>query len=344
MRDFRFSMDSLLIILVLYYKKRFDLDYRDPLFSLIVFFLIILITIILTVAFGKLKDLLKQKEIEKLLKDFEYVDIEELKVDKQSINALLMLAKAYEIKGDYEKALKIYLLIEKQTNSPEILKNIAFLYFKAGFLEKAKKIIYKVLKVKPRDKEALKLLIWTDEKLGNYKEIVDVIEIFNELGIDLPKEKANALIKLYLTNGCNLEEFCKDVESFEDIYKKYPFVRREYVSYLFKTNPEKAYDILDVYEDLDIYWNRKDIPDNDKFCNVLAAKKLKKCDKKAPFEIEALKYLPNNLAEIEFEYICTHCKNNFPLYSTRCPNCHELFSQNLIMRLSEKKDIENIEF
>ncbi len=344
MRDFRFSMDSLLIILVLYYKKRFDLDYRDPLFSLIVFFLIILITIILTVAFGKLKDLLKQKEIEKLLKDFEYVDIEELKVDKQSINALLMLAKAYEIKGDYEKALKIYLLIEKQTNSPEILKNIAFLYFKAGFLEKAKKIIYKVLKVKPRDKEALKLLIWIDEKLGNYKEIVDVIEIFNELGIDLPKEKANALIKLYLTNGCNLEEFCKDVESFEDIYKKYPFVRREYVSYLFKTNPEKAYDILDVYEDLDIYWNRKDIPDNDKFCNVLAAKKLKKCDKKAPFEIEALKYLPNNLAEIEFEYICTHCKNNFPLYSTRCPNCHELFSQNLIMRLSEKKDIENIEF
>jgi len=320
------------------------LDYRDPLFSLIVFFLIILITIILTVAFGKLKDLLKQKEIEKLLKDFEYVDIEELKVDKQSINALLMLAKAYEIKGDYEKALKIYLLIEKQTNSPEILKNIAFLYFKAGFLEKAKKIIYKVLKVKPRDKEALKLLIWIDEKLGNYKEIVDVIEIFNELGIDLPKEKANALIKLYLTNGCNLEEFCKDVESFEDIYKKYPFVRREYVSYLFKTNPEKAYDILDVYEDLDIYWNRKDIPDNDKFCNVLAAKKLKKCDKKAPFEIEALKYLPNNLAEIEFEYICTHCKNNFPLYSTRCPNCHELFSQNLIMRLSEKKDIENIEF
>ena len=54
------------------------------------------------------------------------------------------MAKAYEIKGDYEKALKIYLLIEKQQNSPEILKNIANLYFKAGFLEKAKNIIYKV--------------------------------------------------------------------------------------------------------------------------------------------------------------------------------------------------------
>ena len=344
MRDFRFSMDSLLIILVLYYKKRCELDYRDPLFSVIVFFLIILVTVILTLGFGKLKEILKQKEIEKLLRDFEYVEIEDLKVDKNSISALLLLARAYEIKGDYEKALKIYLLIEKQQNSPDILKSIALLYFKAGFLEKAKNIIYKVLKIRPRDREALKLLIWIDEKLGNYKEIVDVLEVFNELGVDLPKEKANALIKLYLTYRCNLEEFCKDVESFNDIYKKYPFVRREYVSYLFKTNPEKAYDILDVYEDLDLYWNRKDIPDNEKFCNVLAAKKVKKCEKKAPFEIEALKYLPQNLGELEFEYICSQCKKTFPLYSTRCPNCHELFSQKLIMKLSEKKDIENIEF
>ena len=320
------------------------MDYRDPLFSVIMFFLIVLITILLTLGFGKLKEILKQKEIEKLLKDFEYVEIEDLKVDKNSINALLLLAKAYEIKGDYEKALKIYLLIEKQQNSPEILKNIANLYFKAGFLEKAKNIIYKVLKIKPRDKEALKLLIWIDEKLGNYKEIVDIIEVFDELGVNLKEEKANALIKLYLTNGCDIKDFCEGISSFEDIYKKYPFVRREYVNYLFKIDAKKAYEVLDVNEDLDLFWNRKDIPDNEKFCNVLAAKKLKNCDKKSIFELEALKYLPADLADLEFEYICNNCKKTFPLYSTRCPNCHELFTESLIVKLTEKKDIENIEF
>jgi tetratricopeptide (TPR) repeat protein len=337
-------MESLLIILVLYYKKRSALDYRDPLFSVIVFFLIVLISVLLTLGFGKIKSILKQREIENLLKEFDYVEIEEIKVDKHSINALLMLARAYEIKGDYEKALKIYLLVEKQTNSTSILKNIATLYFKAGFLEKAKNIIYQVLKVTPRDKEALKLLIWIDEKLGNYREIVDVLEVFNELGVYLPKEKANALIKLYLTNGCNVKEFCEGVNDFEDIFKKYPFTRREYVAFLFKTDAKKAYEVLDVYKDLDLYWNREDIPDNEKFCTILAAKKKKDCNKKAPFEIEALKYLPQNLGELEFEYICSNCKKVFPLYSTRCPNCHELFSQELIIKLSEKKDIENIEF
>jgi len=319
------------------------MDYRDPLFSVIVFFLIILITILLTLGFGKLRSFLRQKEIENLLREFEYVEIEDMPIDKYSINAILLLARAFEIKGDYEKALKLYLLIEKKQHSIEILRNISLLYYKAGFLEKAKNIIYQILKVYPRDIESLRLLIWIDEKLGNYKEIVDILEVFNELGVDLPRERANALIKLYLSNSCNIE-FCKEIESFDDIYKKYPFVRREYVSFLFRISPKKAYEILDVYKDLDLYFYRNDIPDTEKFCNILAAKKLKICTKKASFEIEALKHLPQNLAELEFEYLCENCKKVFPLYSTRCPNCHELFSHKLIIKLAEKKNIENIEF
>jgi len=320
------------------------MDLRDPLFSVIAFFVIVLITVLLTLLFGKIRAYFREKEIKRLLEEFDYVDIENVKLDKSSISALLILAKAYEKSGDYEKALKIYLWVSKNDESVEILKNIALLYFKAGFLEKAKHIVYNILKVRPRDKEALKLLIWIDEKLGNFKEIVDVLEVFNELGVELPKERANALIKLYLHKECNLEEFCEGVESFDDIYKKFPFVRREYVSFLFKFDSKKAYEILDVYEDLDLYFYRNDIPKNEKFCNILAAKKLLTCQTPAPFEIEVLKHLPSNLAELEFEYICSSCKKVFPLYSTRCPNCHELFSQKLITKLAKKKNIENIEF
>ncbi|QCT94757.1 hypothetical protein FE773_06055 [Caminibacter mediatlanticus TB-2] len=318
------------------------MDYKDPLFSVIAFFTIVLITIIITITLGKVREHLKQKEINKLLKDFDFIEIEELNIDNNSLNALLMLAKAYEIKGDYEKALKIYFLIQKQNNSSEILKKIAYLYFKAGFLEKARNIIYKVLKVHPRDKEALKLLILIDEKLNNFEEIIDIIEIFEELGEELKDEKANALIKLF--NNCN-KELCKKYKSFEDIYKEYPFIKKEYVIYLFKTNPKKAYEILDKYEDLDLYFYRSDIPDNDKFCDILAAKKLKKCNIKSPFEIEVLKYLPPNLAELEFEYICENCKNIFPIYSSRCPKCNSLFKLKLLTKIAPKTkniDIENI--
>ncbi|GAB6044763.1 hypothetical protein JCM11957_03610 [Caminibacter profundus] len=312
------------------------MDYRDPLFSVIVFFLIILITILLTLGFGKLRSFLRQKEIENLLKEFEYVEIEDMPIDKYSINAILLLARAFEIKGDYEKALKLYLLIEKKQHSIEILRNISLLYYKAGFLEKAKNIIYQILKVYPRDIESLRLLIWIDEKLGNYKEIVDILEVFNELGVDLPRERANAIFKM--------ENGKWKMESYLEFLKKYPFTRREVVEKIFLINPKKAYEILDVYRDLDLYFYRNDIPDIEKFCNILAAKKLKICTKKAPFEIEALKHLPQNLAELEFEYLCENCKKVFPLYSTRCPNCHELFSHKLIVKLAEKKNIENIEF
>jgi tetratricopeptide (TPR) repeat protein len=319
-------------------------DYRDPLFSVIVFFIIVLISVLLTLGFGKLRSYFKDQEIKKLLEEFDYSTIEDIDINKKNINSLLLLAQAFEITGDYEKALKIYLIIEKEENSTEILKKIANLYFKAGFLQKAKNIIYKVLKITPRDIEALKLLIWIDEKFKNYKEIVDILEVFDELGVNLPEEKANALIKLVLNNSCNIKDFCEGYESFEDIYEKFPFVKREYVEYLFKTDPKKAYEVLDVYEHIDLYFNRVDIPDNEKFCNVLAAKKLKRCNKKAPFEIEVLKYLPEDIATLEFEYICDKCKKKFPLYSTRCPNCHSLFSQKVIMKLTQNSKVENIEF
>jgi len=316
------------------------MNYKDPLFSVIIFFLIILIAIVLALVLGKIKEILKQKEIEKLMKNFEYFN-EDL---NNPLNALLLLAHAYEKEGNYEKAIEIYLLIEKDYPSNTNLLNIAKCYFKAGFLQKAEQIVEKILKTNPRNKEALKLLILINEKFNNIKDIIDILDIFDELEVSLPKEKANAMIKLFLQNGCNIEEFCEDIKNFEDIYEKYPFVKREYLAYLFGVNIKKAYEIVDIYEYLDLFWYRNDIPENNKFCNILAAKKLTNCKKKAPFELEVLKNLNKNIAELEFEYVCENCKKTFPLYSTRCPKCGELFTQKLIIKLMEKKEVENIEF
>jgi len=323
------------------------MDFRDPLFSIIMFFVIVLISVLLTMAYERIRQHLREKKLEEFLSDFEYIKIENLKLDEASADALYLLAKAYEKEGDFEKSLKIYLWISKNIKSTEILRHIANLYFKAGFLEKAKNTVYQILSAKPRDVESLKLLLLINEKLSDIKEIIDIIEIFEELEIYLKEEKAYALFKLITMKNCNID-FCENIKNLEDLYAKYPFILREYLTQLFLYSPEKAYDLIEknnaVYRYLDLFWHRDDIPEKELFLNILAAQKKAVCRKKAPFEIEVLKCLPQNSADLEFEYICGNCKKVFPLYSTRCPNCYELFKQELVFSAVEKKEIRDIEF
>jgi len=305
--------------------KRDLMDYRDPLFSVIMFFLIVLIGVILTLIAGKIRENYREKKLNKFLKGFEYIQIDDLKLDSTSIDALYLLANGYEKVGDFEKALKIYLLINKNLKSIKILKRIAELYYKAGFLEKAKDIIYQVLSTKPRDIESLRLLILIDEKLNDIKEIGDILDIFEELEIDFKKEKAYLLFKISKT--------C------EEVYKKYPFIKREYLKKLFLKDSKKAYkEILEdeIYNYIDLYWDKKDIPKEKKFYPILKAKREINLDINLPFELEVLANLKKDIATLEFEYICNKCKKVFPLDFVRCPNCNSLFSVKVIWNLTSR--------
>ncbi|WP_024786887.1 MULTISPECIES: tetratricopeptide repeat protein [unclassified Lebetimonas] len=311
---------------------------RDPLFQIILFIIIILLSSLITIAIGRFREYLKEQKLHNFLKDFEYLEIENVKLDYSSVEALILLARAYKKEGDYEKALKIYLWINKNVKSVEILKEITALYVKAGFLEKAKTVAYQILQIRPRDKETLKTLLIIDEKLGNYKETVDIIEIFEELGVNLEKEKANAVLNYLKLGSC--KEFCKEFKNIDDVYKKYPFIKREYISYLLQTNPKKAYELIDdkeIYNFFDLIFYRSDIPkkfkENGKW----------KITEFTPFEIKVLNYLPKDFATLEFEYVCKNCKKTFPLYSKRCPNCNELFSEEVIFNLTEQRNLKNIE-
>ena len=301
------------------------MDYRDPLFSVIMFFLIVLIGVIVTLIAGKIRENYREKKLNEFLKGFEYIQIDNLKLDEASIEALYLLANAYEKVGDFEKALKIYLLINKTLKSIEILKRIAKLYYKAGFLEKAKHIIYQVLSTKPRDVESLKLLVLIDEKLNDIKEIKDILDIFEELEIDFKKEKAYLLFKTS--------------KNYEEVYKKYPFIKREYLKRLFLENVKKAYEEIlenEIYDYIDLYWNRKDIPKEKKFYPILKAKKEIELNINLPFELEVLANLKKEIATLEFEYICNKCKKVFPLDFVRCPNCNSLFNVKVIWNLTKR--------
>lgn len=299
------------------------MDYRDPLFNVIMFFLIILIGVIITLIAGKIRENYREKKLNEFLKGFEYIQIDNLKLDNASIEALYLLANGYEKVGDFERALKIYLLISKNVKSIEILRRIAQLYYKAGFLEKARTVIYQILSTKARDVESLKLLILIDEKLNDIKEIEEILDIFEELEIDLKKEKAYLLFRT--SNNC------------EEVYKKYPFIKREYLKKLFLKDPKKAYEKIledEIYNYIDLYWNREDIPKEKKFYPILKAKRKIDLDINLPFELEVLANLKKDIATLEFEYICNKCKKIFPLDFVRCPNCNDLFSVKVIWNLT----------
>ena len=94
---------------------------------------------------GKIFGTRNDKEIKNVLKD------------QVSINALFLLAMAFEKEGNYEKSLNIYLAILENVTKNEkfdVLQKVAKVYFKAGFLHKARFSLLEILRSKPRNKEA----------------------------------------------------------------------------------------------------------------------------------------------------------------------------------------------
>jgi len=305
------------------------LDYRDPLFSVIVFLSLILITILITNLVSNLREKNRVKHLKEFIDKFDFLDNQEIKSifsQNISINALVLLALAFEKEGNYERSLNIYLTLLDKVNKQEkfeILQNMAEVYIKAGFLQKAKEALLEILRNKPRDIKALKTLIVVDDKLKNFDEIENIIEIFEELDEDVKKEKGNLCFQKAM--------FENDKQKLRQLVKEYPFLKRNYVSYFIYINPKEVFDNItedEVYEMIDIFWNYDNLPlKNNGFIQIKGAKKEITTTIKSPvFELEVLKYTPHNLADLEFEYICSNCKHIFPIYENRCPKCKELFT------------------
>jgi tetratricopeptide (TPR) repeat protein len=315
-----------------------NIDYKDPLFSVIIFLLLIIIAILVTHFLGVWREKSRVKDLDEFMDKFNCFDNLNIKdiLENRSdnINSILLLAMAFEKEGSYDKSLNIYLsIIDMVSNKYEILKKIANLYIKIGFLQKSRETLHTVLKRFPRDKEALKMLFFVNDKLTNYDEMSEIIEIFDELDEDIQEEIAYLEMRLYES------DVKKNSEKLKVLYKKYPILKRFYFEEYLRINPYKAFSEIkeeDIYSMIDIIWSLEIPNKNQTFCNILAAKHKTSCSTPAPFEIEVLKQLPSEIAILDFEYICNSCKNIFPIYEYRCPKCKTLFSMEVEMKLESK--------
>jgi lipopolysaccharide biosynthesis regulator YciM len=314
------------------------LEYRDPIFGVIIFFAIVFIIAFLNYWWGVFKSKEERYNIEQFIKRFEVMaDANEYKklLDEFSISSesLGLLAHSYSKSGEYEKTIGIYLIALKRVKNKEekqyFLFELGKTYFKAGFLRRSADIFMELLRLYPRHKEALKLLTVIYEQLKEYQKTLEVLDSLEELEVEVESEK-NFVKALQILND-NLKTNQKKYEILLELAKKEPLVGRILFEFARKEILDFDVDLVDANSVLDLLWESdvRLIKNSSQLLvkAILAAKKGGEAPQNIPFELEVLTMLKKQnytKATIGFEYTCTCCKGTFPVHFYRCPSCYTL--------------------
>ena len=142
----------------------FFIEFRDPLFGIIVFFILLFILSFFSYWWGRYKTAKEHRDLESFLGKFESLEKEERMSEQVHTNSLsseswLMLAHSFEVQGNYEKSVEIYhSLLAKNRDTifqKEVLLLLGRSYFKAGFLERSRQTFLQLLQNHPRTPQAL---------------------------------------------------------------------------------------------------------------------------------------------------------------------------------------------
>ena len=320
----------------------FFLEFRDPLFSIIVFFALIFIITFLSYWWGRYKRKEDHRHLDKFLKQFRSLptkdELKELVSTGQlSQKSWMLLASSYSKSGNYEKSIEIYNEILKQLdgkNKKEVMYLLGKTYFKAGFLERSKHIFLEILSKYPRTPQALETLLLVYESLKDYKSALGVLEPLDELKQDITCDSIY-LRSLTLLNSSSISEEEKTRQLIE-IYKGSHKLGYMIFEYLFCVNPKLAWENFDSSQSaklIDILWNVKTedldlemIKENSYLRELYTARgDVDLTSKSSVFEFDALINLRNKTnATLSFEYICDDCKQIYPFAFNRCGFCHSI--------------------
>ncbi len=332
----------------------FYIGYRDPLFGIIIFFMLIFIISFANYWWSVYKNKNEESNIQKFIDKFQ-IDgaINEYQIifeDKNlTLESIILLAKSYKSIGEYEKSIGIYLYALRKYNKRGQKQQILFLlgkvYLRAGFVERAKEVFIEALKISPRHEESLKYLTITYDILKSYDKALEVLDSLEELGVDIKKEKIYFLA--LLTNKKDIDKKKKKEQLYS--YCTLKSTQRLYLEFVMKNSTidfEKigGFDfenLLDIFWRMDIDMFDIDFAKNQSILSdILSARGLFfKEQKSAIFELDIVKNLVKNgykEADISFEYFCTNCKNAYPFYFSRCPNCHHIDSVKILPKLTKK--------
>lgn len=173
----------------------FFVEYRDPMFGLLVLVALVLVVAVLHYAWRTLSSKSQKKGLEGFIKKFDIADEHKdlLRASSLSLENLHFLAGIFTKSGEFEKAIQIYLIaLEKIKDKDEqeaIFYDLAEVYFRAGFLQRSVEVLLNALNLRPRNEKALKLLKIVYLRLKRYDEVLQSLDALFELGCEVSKER-----------------------------------------------------------------------------------------------------------------------------------------------------------
>lgn len=326
----------------------FFIEYRDPIFGLIVLLSVVFLVALLSFFWGVFSKHSEKEDIEKFVRKFENSALTKEHADlilssNLNVGTLGALAQVFSKNGDFEKAVSIYsLALQKAANRDErefLLVALGKIYLKAGFLQRASEVFLEALKLAPRNTDALSQLTIIYEKLRKFKDAKEAINSLEAQGAEVTAWRAYlgsleilAEEKKWSEKEREILELSKDFGLLKRLILEQAISRGEPIN---EENLPKIDDCIDL------------LANNQKFERI--RKKLvvnSGANKNNTFNLKMLDLARANglKAELGFNYSCDFCKNPYPVFFYRCPHCARLGGAKILTKIIEEDDEKNRAF
>ena len=334
-------------------------------FGIILFFILLFVISFLSYWGGRYKASRAHKNLESFLGKFDETNDSTAIASQIHNNTLnneswLLLAHSFELQGNTEKSVEIYLAMLSKHHEPLFQKEVLLLlgktYFKAGFLERARVSFIQVLQNHPRTPIALHYLILVYEQLQQFDRALEVSESLLELQPQSHPIQTYLKCRLILIDPkLTIDERCQQLSV---IYTQTLSLGYLIFDYLFTHRAPLAWKIFDhglSHRLSDILWRLSDeqldlaiISQNGYLRELFTARgALELAQNSSVFELDtliALRKCGMSKATLQFEYACGECKQISFIPFHRCPHCHTIDTISPIPTLSKEHFEENNSF
>lgn len=329
--------------------ETFFIEYRDPMFGIIILFSLVFIIAFVNYWWGIFKSKEERHSIAQFIKRFEVTSdedgykklLDEFAVPAESLG---LLAYSYGKGGDYEKAIGIYLLALKRVKNREkkqyILTELGKTYFKAGFLRRSAEVFLEALRLYPRNKTALKYLTVCYEKLKEFDRSLEALDALEEMGADTASQKDYIKTRKALNDEGTT--YAQKEALLRELMISFAPAKRMLLEFWVEHGKPILWSEVAQFEPtevMDLIWYMEPSTiqtqafENPVFLALLKAKGLEVPNvEKSIFELDVLGVLRDagyKDAGLSFEYMCKSCKQTFPVHFYRCPACHALGSSKI---------------
>jgi len=326
-------------------------SYHDPVFSIILIVLIAMAIALVTHAWGVYRREKLSRSLYSFLDRFDTascsLEEEEVPFEEGMAKPLLLLAKAFEQSGNYAKTISICLYLIRHTKDDELLIYLGKVYLRAGFYQRAEEIFLEIISRHPRRADVLYQLEYLYESLQEFDKAREALEALRAQGEEtealeehlrfleirsdkerLPAEKAKALEGLLDRGGRLYRPVVQELFRLDTAraWKRVETRRLgELIDLLWYLPPAQLQlDIISATPELRaIYFARGDLEEGPE-------------EETGDFAVDMLcaarrgGYFSGTMS---FAYLCTACKQSFPVSFVRCPSCLALDSLKVEERL-----------